>query len=114
MAMLIAIEFPDAVGDALAGKSTLVVRLGTSQAARLYVALVLAAYVALGIGAVTVLPARVAIAGAASSPIAIWRCVRIAEYRDPSAWERFTFWAVALLVATATAELTATLSLRAW
>lgn len=36
VAMLVAIEFPDAVGDRQAGKRTLVVRFGPAVAARLY------------------------------------------------------------------------------
>ncbi len=35
-AMLLAIEFPDAAGDAVTGKRTLVVRLGAAVAARIY------------------------------------------------------------------------------
>ena len=42
-AMLLAIEFPDAAGDAAVGKRTLVVRLGAMPAARLYAATTLAA-----------------------------------------------------------------------
>ncbi|HSS40713.1 MAG TPA: prenyltransferase, partial [Polyangia bacterium] len=41
-AMLLAIEFPDAAGDAAAGKRTLVVRMGALPAARLYAVLTLA------------------------------------------------------------------------
>ena len=110
-AMVIAIEFPDAAGDTAAGKRTLVVRLGAARAARLYVALGALAYVELAIGAVTVLPARIALAGAASFPIAAWRLARVADHRDPAAWERLGFWAVAVLMATAIAELIAAISL---
>jgi 1,4-dihydroxy-2-naphthoate octaprenyltransferase len=112
VAMLIAIEFPDAIGDAATGKRTLVVRFGADRAARMYLALVALAYACLAIGAVTVLPARIAAAGALTLPVAIWRVARIADHRDPAAWERLGFWAVALLVATSAAELIAALSLR--
>ncbi len=110
-AMVIAIDFPDAAGDAATRKQTLVVRLGAARAARVQVAFVVAAYVALAIGACTVLPARMALAGAASLPIAAWRCVRIADHRDPSAWERLGFWAIAVLMTTAMAELVAAVTL---
>jgi len=108
-AMLVAIEFPDAVGDASTGKRTLVIRLGAARAARWYVGIVALAYVALAIGALTVLPARIALAGLATLPIAVWRVTRIADHRDPAAWEQLGFWSVALLIATAIAELVATL-----
>jgi 1,4-dihydroxy-2-naphthoate octaprenyltransferase len=110
-AMLVAIEFPDARGDAATGKRTLVVRLGPIWAARLHVALVVLAYVALGLGAMTVLPVRIALAGAATLPIATWRIARTAEHRDPVAWEHTTRWAVVLLVAASIAELAAAITL---
>src|SRR4051812_43557523 len=46
-AMLLAIDFPDAAGDAFVGKRTLVVRLGGDRAARLLVLMLLAAYAGL-------------------------------------------------------------------
>ena len=48
-AMLLAIEFPDAAGDAATGKRTLVVRLGGVAAARLYAVVTLAGFGALPI-----------------------------------------------------------------
>ncbi len=65
-AMLLAIEFPDAAGDAAAGKRTLVVRLGALPAARLYAALTLAAFGALPLWALAGL-ARARGAGAAGA-----------------------------------------------
>ncbi|MBC7976623.1 MAG: prenyltransferase, partial [Myxococcales bacterium] len=44
IAMLLAIEFPDAAGDAATGKRTLVVELGAARAAKLYVAITALAY----------------------------------------------------------------------
>jgi len=112
-AMLLAIELPDAVGDAATGKATLVVRLGAERAVRLYVVVLVLAYSALAIGALTALPAALALAGVASLPLAVWRSVRIADHRDPAAWEGIGFWAVALLIATATAELIAATAMAA-
>ena len=106
-AMLLAIELPDAAGDAATGKRTLVVRLGAARAARLYVAVTALAYLWLPIGVGLGLPARVAWCAALPAPIAAWRIARIAEHRDPAAYERLTFWAVALLVATSLAEVVA-------
>ena len=99
-AMLVAIEFPDAVGDAATGKHTLVVRLGAAPAAKLYVAATALAFAwpvlayALGVPAIT------ALAMAVPAPLAIWRMARIRAHADASAFERLTFFAVFLLVAT--------------
>lgn len=108
IAMLLAIEFPDAAGDARTGKRTLVVRLGAARAAKLYVAIVAAAYAWLPIAWACGLPARVALAAAATAPIAAWRIARARrDHADTSAYERLTFFAVFLLVATSAAELAA-------
>ena len=106
-AMLLAIEFPDAAGDAATGKRTLVVRLGAARAARLYTGVTAAAYAWLPIAVVLGLPMHVALAAAIVAPIALWRIVRIGDHRDPAAFERLTFFSVFLLVATAAAELAA-------
>lgn len=101
-AMLLAIEFPDAAGDAATGKRTLVVRLGAPAAARLYLIVLCAAYLLLPLAG-----ARVALAAGVTSPIAayqIWRTLN-GDYHAPARWERFTFIAVALLMATSLAEL---------
>jgi 1,4-dihydroxy-2-naphthoate octaprenyltransferase len=99
-AMLLAIEFPDAAGDAMTGKRTLVVKLGARPAAVLYVAITLLAFVWPAIAYACGLPGHVAALMAVPAPIAIWRIVRIAEHADASAFERLTFWAVFLLVST--------------
>ena len=107
-AMLLAIEFPDAAGDAATGKRTLVVRLGAERAVKLYVAATVAAYAWFPIAWPIGLPARVALAGLIPAPIAGWRIARMAvEVRDPSAYERLTFFAVFLLVATSAVMLVA-------
>lgn len=105
-AMLLAIEFPDAAGDAVAGKRTLVVELGARTAAQLYVAVTAAAFVwPLVATAAFGLPARVALGLAVPAPIAIWRIGRLAEHADPTAYERLTFFAVLLVGATSAGAL---------
>lgn len=104
IAMLLAIEFPDARGDEQTGKRTLVVRLGPARAAKLYVGLTLAAYAWLPLAFALGLPARVALCGALPLPLAIWRMLRIADHADPGAYERLTLFAVMLLVTTSAAE----------
>ena len=105
LAMLLAIEFPDEAGDRATGKRTLVVRLGPSRAAQLYIACVVLAYAWLPIAALLGLPVRVALIAVVPLPVAIWRIARIADHRRPAAFERLTFFAVFLLVATSLATL---------
>lgn len=108
LAMLLAIEFPDADGDRQAGKRTLVVRLGAPRAAWLYAAATAAAYAWLPIAVALGAPVGLAIGAAIPLPVAIWRIARVAwrgEHSAPAAYERLTFSAVALLVATSLGEL---------
>jgi len=110
-AMLLAIEFPDATGDAASGKRTLVVQLGARSAAGLYAAITAVAFVwpfvALALG----LPRTVALALLVPAPIAIWRIVRLADHANRDAYERLTFFAVFLVGATSAAPLIAWLAL---
>jgi 1,4-dihydroxy-2-naphthoate octaprenyltransferase len=101
--MLLAIEFPDAEGDAATGKRTLVVRMGGAWAARLYVAIVCAAYLTLPLWVSHGLPPRIAIAASTTAPLAAWQVTRIAggAWREPDRWESLGFWSVALMIATA-------------
>jgi 1,4-dihydroxy-2-naphthoate octaprenyltransferase len=105
-AMVMATEFPDHAGDRAVGKRTLVVRLGPARAARLFALATAAAYVPLPLLFWAGLPASVALAAALVAVLALWRIwrVRAGDCVDPARWESLTFWSVALLVATATAE----------
>jgi len=107
-AMLVGIEFPDAAGDAAENKRTLVVRLGTTAAARLWIAVTLGAFAWLPISWRLGLPGSIALVGAIPAPFAAFRVIRARDVRDPTAFERLTFGAVALLIATSLAELAAT------
>ena len=98
-AMLLAIEFPDAAGDAATGKRTLVVRLGAAPAAKLYAAATAAAYLWLPIAWRLGVPALATLFAALPLPVAAWRIARIADHRDHDAHERMTFFAVAQVVA---------------
>jgi 1,4-dihydroxy-2-naphthoate octaprenyltransferase len=104
-AMLLAVEFSDAAGDAATGKRTLVVRLGARRAAALYAAATLAAYAWLPVALWFGLPRQVAFAAALPLPFAAWRVARIADHRDRAAFDRLASWAITLLVATSAAEL---------
>lgn len=107
LAMLLAIEFPDAAGDTMVGKRTLVVRLGAERATRLYVLTVIAAYASLPLLAATGLPPALTLAAAGFAPVALWRIRRAyaGDFQRPEQWENMTFWAVALLMGTAVAEI---------
>jgi 1,4-dihydroxy-2-naphthoate octaprenyltransferase len=107
IAMLLAIELPDAASDAATGKRTLIVRLGATHGARLMAVLTAAAYAWLPFAWLLGLPARVAIVGAIPTPFALWRIARSGDHRDATRFEQLTFGAVALLVATSAAELAA-------
>jgi len=106
-AMLLAIELPDAEGDAAGGKRTLVVRHGAAFGARLYAAVVAGSFLWLPFAVWAGVPRSVAGAAALLSPVAAWQATRMARgaFREPRRWESLAFWSVALLIATASAEL---------
>ena len=106
-AMILAVEVPDAIGDSMVGKRTLAVRLGRPRVVRLYATVVVIAYAALPVLVAAGLPLAVALATALLAPLAAWRiwCMRGGWALRPESWEGFTFWAAALLVLTAAAEI---------
>ncbi|MBE0691106.1 MAG: prenyltransferase [Anaerolineae bacterium] len=108
-AMLLVIEFPDAEADRQAGKRTLVVRLGPSFAARLYVLLLLMAYIELPFLWLLGLPLAVPLAVAALSPLALWQIGRMrrGDWQNASRWNTLALTNIVLLMATAMAEVAA-------
>jgi 1,4-dihydroxy-2-naphthoate octaprenyltransferase len=108
-AMLLAIEFPDAAGDAAVGKRTLVVRLGGARAAALYRALLVAIYGAIPLLLGAGLPGLGALGAALMLPVAAWQwwALGTGAWREPQRWEGLAFRAVATLVGTTAAELAA-------
>jgi 4-hydroxybenzoate polyprenyltransferase len=83
------------------------VRLGTKRVTRLYVLTVAVTYASLPVLAAAGLPKAIALATAVPVPVALWRITRTCadDFRCPERSESVTFWAVALLVGTAIAEL---------
>ena len=103
--MLLAIEFPDAAGDAATGKRTLVVRLGAPRAAQLYVAIT-AARVRLAADRLRARPAaRIVARDGDAAPSRSGGSRGSRDHADAAAFERLTFFAVFLLVATAACAL---------
>jgi len=111
-AMLLAIELPDAAGDAAGGKRTLVVRHGAAFGARLYVAVVVGSFLCLPLLVWAGLPGAVGFGAACFAPMAAWLSFRMArgDFRDGGHWESLAFGSVALLLGTSVAELVATLA----
>jgi 1,4-dihydroxy-2-naphthoate octaprenyltransferase len=111
--MLLAINVPDAAGDAAAGKRTLVVRRGAAWVARLYVLVLVAAYALLPLLVAAGLPTLVALAVCLPLPLALWQGWRMGRgaWANPAQWGSLGFWSVALLMASAAAELLAFLTL---
>jgi 1,4-dihydroxy-2-naphthoate polyprenyltransferase len=109
--MLLAIEWPDAAGDAAVGKRTLVVRLGGAAAAQLYLALLAATYAILPLLVGAGLPPAVALAVLSGTPLAAWLAWRVAhgDWARPSRWSRLALGSIALLMLTAAAQLLALL-----
>jgi 1,4-dihydroxy-2-naphthoate octaprenyltransferase len=106
-AMLIAINFPDAAGDAASGKRTLVVRLGARAGAILRGTAIVLAYVLLPLLIVLGLPSLPVLALLLLTPLALWQIWRTAraDWAQPSCWPSLAFWSVAHLIAAASLEL---------
>jgi 1,4-dihydroxy-2-naphthoate octaprenyltransferase len=106
VAMLLAIEFPDAAGDRLVGKRTLVVRVGPVIAARLYTVLVLLTYAALPLLWWWGLPLAVLISITGLSPLALWQvwCMRRGDWQAMRRWNALAFNSLVLLMGTALLE----------
>ena len=115
--MLLAIELPDAAGDAAVGKRTLVVRLGASRAAVLYGVSLVGVLVSIplfALGALPLpLPPAAVLALALPAPLALWQLWRIGTgaWRSPEHFEGLALRAVALLVASSATELAAFISI---
>ena len=110
-AMLLAIELPDAAGDAAVGKRTIVVRIGSRAGARLYAAVTIGAFGLLPLLPFAGLPVVVATAPLVLAPIAIWQATRVVRggYADSARFEGIAFWSVALLTSAGAIQLAATI-----
>ncbi len=105
-AMLSGVNFPDAAGDALVNKRTLVVIFGPRRAAQFFLAALALAYLLLPVLVLFGLPVQVALAVLLTAPIAIWQalCIRRGAATDPTAWDALGFWSIGLLMTAALLE----------
>ena len=105
-AMVIGVHIPDAVGDAVVGKRTLVVRLGVERAVWLYVTLTATAFLLLPPLIVVGLRSLVAALMILASPLALWQIVRTIRgaWRNPANFNAMAFGGVAVLIFTAIVE----------
>ena len=89
------------------GKRTLVVRLGAVKAVRLYISVLLLAYVLLPLFVLWGLPIAAALSIAGLSPLTgllLWRVAR-GDWHAPARWNNFGFYTIVLLMTSALAEL---------
>lgn len=112
-AMLLVINFPDAAGDAAAGKQTLIHFMGEQGTARLYLAILFLAYASLPVLVLLGLPVLVALALLFVSPLGIWMGWRMwrGQWAEPNQWNSLGFWSIGLLMASVSAEVLAFLLL---
>ncbi len=107
LAMLLTIELPDAAGDRMQGKRTLVVRRGAEWGARGAAASLGVAFGSLPILFWLGLPGRIALLAALLAPLGIWQAFRLLRgaHRDPDNWEGLALCSVVLIASTTVAEL---------
>jgi 1,4-dihydroxy-2-naphthoate polyprenyltransferase len=106
-AMLMAINFPDAAGDAMAGKRTLVVRLGARTGAVLRATAIVLTYLSLPVLVALGLPPLAALALLPLTPLALWQLWSSArgDWSHPARWNLLAFLSVAHLIAAMVLEL---------
>ncbi len=105
-AMLLSVNFPDAAGDALVSKRTLVVIYGPQRTSTLFLAALACPYLLLPLLVWVGLPLAVALAVLLTLPLAAWQAWRIRHgaATDPARWTALAFWSIALLLTTALLE----------
>jgi 1,4-dihydroxy-2-naphthoate polyprenyltransferase len=115
-AMLLSVNFPDAAGDALVGKRTLVVIFGPARAGWLFMVALALAYLLLPALVVQGLPPLVGLAVLLTSPVALWQVWRIHRGAavDPAQWDALAFWSIGLLMAAALLEIAGFVALLSW
>jgi len=93
LALTLAIDFPDAAGDASVGKRTILVRLGGPRSAWLHNGARLAAFLAIPVVIWAGVPPLPVVALVLLGPPALWQGYRFArgDWRPPPAWNSLEF-----------------------
>jgi 1,4-dihydroxy-2-naphthoate octaprenyltransferase len=107
VAIILLIDIIDAAGDEQVRKRTLVVRVGAPEAVKIYLIVLILAYVTFALSGITGrLPLLVIGAAFLSLPLAVWQLRRMArgDWRNPAAWDSLAYWTIGLLMATAMLE----------
>lgn len=105
-AMLLSVNFPDAAGDVLVHKRTLVVIYGPERTATWFVVALVCPYLLLPLLIWVGLPVAVACAILLTLPLSAAQVWRICHggASDPAQWETLAFWSMGLLITTAFLE----------
>ncbi|WP_240695773.1 prenyltransferase [Candidatus Chloroploca sp. Khr17] len=100
---LVTVNVPDAEGDRLVGKHTLIVWLGPDRMRGPYLAVLALAYLTLPIVMLAGLPWPVALAVLITTPIALWLGFQVIRgaWHKPATWDALGFWSIGLIVGTA-------------
>jgi 1,4-dihydroxy-2-naphthoate octaprenyltransferase len=111
--MLLIINFPDAAGDAAAGKHTLIHYLGEQKVASLYLVVLVLAYAALPMLVLLGLPLLSAVSLLLISPLGAWMGIRMVRgaWTQPAQWNSLGFWSIGLLMSSLASEFIAFLLL---
>lgn len=105
-AMLLSVNFPDAAGDMLVSKRTLVVIYGPRRTSTMFLVVLACPYLLLPLLIWLGLPTAVAAAVLLTLPLAIWQDWRICQgtATDPDRWDALAFWSIGLLLLAALLE----------
>jgi 1,4-dihydroxy-2-naphthoate octaprenyltransferase len=105
-AMLLSVNFPDAAGDVLVNKRTLVVMWGSQRTATLFLVVLITPYLLLPLLVWLGLPTAIAFAVLLMLPLAAWQGWRIRQgaATDATQWEALGFWSIGLLLITTLLE----------
>jgi 1,4-dihydroxy-2-naphthoate octaprenyltransferase len=112
-AMLMVVNFPDAAGDIVSDKHTLLYFAGSRTAVRIYLSVLTLAYLSLPLLVWLGLPIQVALALLLISPMAIWQGRRMwrGAWADPVKWDSLGFWSIGLVMSSSGVEFLAFLLL---
>ncbi len=103
IAMLIAFSLPDYATDLKYGKRTMLIRLGWQRGMRLHNALIVIAYLLLGLAILQGMPLKLAWPGFLTLPVGLFQIIQMRQIENgaPARWNLLTFTAIATFALTA-------------